>query len=317
MSDKAICTSNGLPNGNLQPPELTTHLFSWQCSLMKIPLFFLSLVFIGSSAFGLEKAFRCENLRAHGAYAKAYLNPLEEELKNAKTQSEQLRIILNAVHGTNRLNANLPDLAKVESVARQFGRRTIEASEKIPGVKEHEHETYREIHNRYSRYGVSKLFFGPIAEDVIRFKIAFGCSHYSRAILALIRSSGIIPADEVKYVVAVSTADQLKVCTVNAEEDMANGHQFLLLKLDGKWNYWNTSSPALELIPTKHQSPRMLLNTVVKFASLHKMPDEGRVVVRAIEGEDTDPICDGTLAELRNIYRSGKASDPICRWTSH
>jgi hypothetical protein len=82
---------------------------------------------------------------------------------------------------------------------------------------------------------------------------------------------------------------------------MADGHQFLLVKLEEKWFYLNSSNPNIELVPAGPDGLWKIQNEIVSFPSLSSRPSGGRVAIRAVEGTD-GVVCDGSLETLRNIY---------------
>ena len=257
---------------------------------------------------------KCVDLKAPGYFTKAYLTKLAPDLIIAKNTSEKLQVILSAVYKKDPINVNHLNFQSFEQLTKKYGKDEIPSNTKLNLVAKEQSELYREMHNRYSRYGLSTLFFGPSAEDVIHFKMAFGCSHFARAILALVRLAKIVPDDDVKYIAAVSMPDQEKICLSNTDDTMANGHQFLLIKINDQWKYWNTSAPKLELLPALNWRSWRDQNEIIQFASLFKMPDNGRVAVRAIEENSSAPLCDNSLEKLRNIYRSGNSDDMVCHW---
>jgi len=275
------------------------------------------LLFIGLFSFlsnsTLAADLECSYLKSPGEFTKAYLEKISSLISSQKSTSEKLRVVLNAVHDKDPIDKNHLNLQVVDQIAKQYGSKLINPEALLKNVPKEQVELYREMHNRYSRHGIANLFFGPTAEDVIHFKMAFGCSHFSRAIFSLVKLAKIVPDDDIKYVAAVSVPDQEKICKSHKDDVMANGHQFLLIKIDGVWNYWNTSASALELLPAPDWKEWRSKNEIVQFPSLYKMPDRGRVAVRAIEEKPNQPLCDNTLERLRNIYRSGNPSDEICR----
>jgi hypothetical protein len=250
----------------------------------------------------------CDDLTAAGPAVKSYATKLKEEILRKSTSEERLLYLLNSIHVRDRIDANKPDLQIIGAIAEKFGAKEISSGssfsdllKKFGKAAETNAETYRQIHNSYGIKGVPSVFFGPTAEDVVRLKIAFGCSHYARALKALILETGTLESSDVRYVTALSSADENKLCHSKNQDYMANGHQFLSVRIKGVWYYLNASSENLELI-RQHSPFNKEEGEYVVFPSLSKWPDGGKVIVTQIEQIDR-PVCDGSLDALRTIYR--------------
>ncbi len=270
-----------------------------------------AIIAVGLKAHGSAE---CALLLEAGEYIQAYVKAIEPALKKSKSQSQSLQIILDAVHKKVPINGNHIDLKTVDSIFRKFGSKEVSETELAKDVSTEQRTLYLELHNKYSRYGVDRLFFGPSAEDVVRFKMAFGCTHYARSLMTIIKELKILPEKNLKYVAAVSAADYKKICESSSDEVMANGHQFLLVKLDKSWSYWNTSNPTLELIPASGWENWKNHNIAILFPSHSNLPAGGKLFIRAIQKSNLDLICDDNLERLRNIYRSGSPADKDCKW---
>jgi len=249
----------------------------------------------------------CDKLTLAGPSVKAYAAKLEEKILKKASVRERLGHLLKTIHTLDPIDNNKPDLQVQAAIAEKFGADELPNSSLITGIlkkfgsaAEANAEIYRQVHNLYGTKGMSFVFFGPSAEEVIRLRIAFGCSHYARALKALIIETGTLAPVDVRYVAAVSTADKKKLCESKNQELMANGHQFLSVKIKGIWYYLNASSADLELI-RQLQPFGQERGEKVMFSSLSKWPDNGKVEVTQIE-QFNKLICDDSLIALREIY---------------
>lgn len=247
----------------------------------------------------------CGSLTAPGKFTERYAENLKDKLSKIDNVRGRIAFLLKSVHESEPINSQKPSMEVLTAISEKFGAHEI-ASDKTfskflaPFGKpvQRNAEVYRQLHNLYGVNGISSVFFGPTAENVFRLKMAFGCSHYARALKALIAATGVLDPADVRYVAAVSTADEDALCKSKDPQFMANGHQFLSVKIDGKWFYLNASSMKPEFIPQTQET-----GETIQFPSLSKWPDHGRVAVAAVD-KPSQPLCDGSLNDLKEIYRS-------------
>lgn len=166
---------------------------------------------------------------------------------------------------------------------------------------------------KYMQNDPADLFFAPSAHEVIKSRAAFGCSHYARAFIAVVKSLGLIdhPKD-LRYVVSCHSDDYNQALEKSDAKATINGHQFVMVRIDSKWIAINTSKCEWTAMPEGF-SPDSVLppgNVPVRFASY----PEVTFLLRKI-GKDYDDDCrDNSLTNLMNIYRSGTAKHADFKW---
>lgn len=167
--------------------------------------------------------------------------------------------------------------------------------------------------------GVSGIFFAPRAGEIVKYRTAFGCSHYARAYIAILKALKIPGLEDVRYVVSSSHTDYRSACpekgAPRAEGLTINGHQFVAVKYGGKWWFINTSYKGLEKVPAGDMD-HLAKDIAVAFPSYAKESGSGhdKLLVRYIGADPDDGACDVSFAALMNISSSGDPASPICRW---
>ena len=163
------------------------------------------------------------------------------------------------------------------------------------------------------------MFFAPGAGEVVKYRTAFGCSHYARAYIALLKALKIPGVEDVRYVISSSYKDYLAACpqkgAPRAKGRTINGHQFVAVKYGGKWFFINTSNKDLEKVPAGDMD-YLGKDLAVAFPSYAKEAASGhnKLLVRYIGGDQDDGACDVSFAALMNISSSGDAASSVCRW---
>jgi hypothetical protein len=168
-------------------------------------------------------------------------------------------------------------------------------------------------HSKFMHKNSADVFFAPSADEVIKSKAAFGCSHYARSFIAVVKALGLIDKPEdLRYVISSKADDYNKAFEKMDKEIIINGHQFVLAKIDSKWIAINTSKSQWTAMPERF-SPDSLnppKNIPVRFESY---PDV-TFLLRKI-GKDYDDDCnDNSLAALMNISRSGDSQNSNFKW---
>jgi hypothetical protein len=171
----------------------------------------------------------------------------------------------------------------------------------------------KEWHEKYMNKNPADVFFAPSADEVIKYKAAFGCSHYARSFIAVVKALGLMDKPEdLRYVISSKAYDYNKTLEKNDSEMTINGHQFVIAKIDTKWIAINTSKSEWTAMPERF-SPNSIGppgNIPIRFASY---PDV-TFLFRKI-GKNYDDDCnDNSLAALMNISRSGDFQDPNFKW---
>ena len=168
-------------------------------------------------------------------------------------------------------------------------------------------------HSKFMLKEPADVFFAPSADEIIKTKAAFGCSHYARSFIAVVKALGLInKPEELRYVIS-SKADDYNEALEKMDTKMPmNGHQFVMVKIDSKWIGINTSKSEWTAMPEGF-SPDAVgppKNIPIRFKSY---PDV-TFLLRKI-GKDYDDDCnDNSLAALMNISRSGDTQDSKFKW---
>ena len=157
------------------------------------------------------------------------------------------------------------------------------------------------------------MFFGPSADDIIKAKAAFGCSHYARSFMAVVKALGLMdnPGD-VRYAISSKADDYNQALDNNDREMTINGHQFVLVRIASKWLAINTSKSEWAALPQGF-SPALVRppgNIPLRFASY----PEVTFLLRKVGADYNDDCSDNSLIALMNIYRSGHARDSDFKW---
>jgi hypothetical protein len=168
-------------------------------------------------------------------------------------------------------------------------------------------------HTTFMQKNPADVFFAPSADELIKTKAAFGCSHYARTFIAVVKALGLInnPKD-MRYVIACKADDYNKALHKNDNEMTINGHQFVLVRINEEWIAINTSKSNWSLMP-KNFSPDLLSHDENIPIQFKEYPDI-TFLLRKIGKDYNDGCEDSSLQSLMNIYRSGDAQDPSFRW---
>ena len=171
----------------------------------------------------------------------------------------------------------------------------------------------REWRGRFMGANPADVFFRQSADDIIRTRAAFGCSHYARTFISIVKALNLIEDPEAMLYAISTKADDYNRALNQVDANMTlNGHQFVLVRLDGRWLALNPSKA--ESVPMPRDfSPRNVRpprNIPVRFPSY-----PGIVLLLRKVGRDHNDGCrDDTLENLMNIYRSGDAQDNEFKW---
>ena len=173
--------------------------------------------------------------------------------------------------------------------------------------------TLKAWHSKYMRKKPADVFFAPSADDLIISKAAFGCSHYARSFIAVVKALDLIDTPEdLRYVISSKADNYNEALETNDKDKTINGHQFVMVKIGTEWIAINTSKSEWTAMPEgfSPDEVRPPGNIPIRFASY---PDVTFLLRRI--GTDYDDDCnDDSLASLMNIYRSGDADNPDFKW---
>ncbi|HKJ30744.1 MAG TPA: hypothetical protein VKA34_02900 [Balneolales bacterium] len=180
-------------------------------------------------------------------------------------------------------------------------------------ISDEQKRNLKDWHEKYMKKTPADVFFAPSADEIIKYKAAFGCSHYARSFIAVVKAIGLMDKPEdLRYVISSKADDYNKALEKNDSEMTINGHQFVIAKIDAKWILINTSKSEWSAMPEGF-SPNSIgppKNFPIRFPSY---PDV-TFLFRKI-GKDCDDDCnDNSLAALMNIYRSGDSQGSNFKW---
>jgi len=181
------------------------------------------------------------------------------------------------------------------------------------GLSSEQKTTLKQWHSRYMQENPADVFFAPSADDIITSEAAFGCSHYARSFMAVVKALNLIHAPEdLRYVLSSKADDYNEALEKKDVEKTINGHQFVMARIGSGWVAINTSKSEWTAMPEGF-SPDGIgppANIPIRFASY---PDV-TFLLRKIGKDDDDDCNDCTLTGLMNIYRSGDVRNPEFKW---
>ena len=181
------------------------------------------------------------------------------------------------------------------------------------GLSPVQKQTLRRWHKKYMQANPADVFFAPSAHEIISTRAAFGCTHYARAFMAVVKALGLISRPEdLRYVIA-SKADDYNRALENQDVNATiNGHQFVIVRIDSRWTAINTSKGestplAAGFDPDFCVPPH---NIPIRFQAY---PDVVFLLRRI--GTNWDDGCgDNSLSALMNISRSGASDNSAFLW---
>lgn len=168
-------------------------------------------------------------------------------------------------------------------------------------------------HSQYMVENPADVFFAPSAGEIIRTKAAFGCSHYARAFIAVVKALDMIdePKD-MRYAISSKSDDYNQAFEKLNKEMTINGHQFVIVRTGSEWIAINTSKSEYTVMP-KNFFPDAFgppENIPVRFGAY---PDV-TFLLRKISRDFNEDCNDNSLSALMNISRSGDSHSPDFRW---
>lgn len=184
------------------------------------------------------------------------------------------------------------------------------------GLSKEQKKIVKVLKNKYMTEHPAGIFFGPSANDIVQYKFAFGCSHYARVFMAVVKSLKLINnSQNMRYAISCLSEDYNN-CLLNPEnhELKINGHQFVLVRINDRWYGINTNYSndyiefpecfSLENINLKEK------NISIQFKLLPK-----KIFLLRKIGKDCNDDCDDySLNNLMNIYRSGEITSTKLNW---
>ena len=169
-------------------------------------------------------------------------------------------------------------------------------------------------HERYMRTNPADVFFAPSADEIIKSKAAFGCTHHARAFIAVVKALGLVERPEdLRYVVSSKADDYNRALESGDAEMTINGHQFVMVRIGPKWIAVNTTRSEIVTMPAGF-SPDSCIpprNIPIRFESY---PPGVVFLLRKIGKDYNDDCGDDSLSALMNISRSGDFNDANFKW---
>ena len=170
--------------------------------------------------------------------------------------------------------------------------------------------------SQFMRSNPADVFFAPSADDIIKTRAAFGCSHYARSFIAIVKALHLVAnPEDIRYAISSKSDNYNQALSKRDKELIINGHQFVIVNISNKWIALNISKSEWTLLPDGF-SPDSVVppkNISVRFASY----PEVTFLFRKIGKDFNDDCGDSSLTALMNIYRSGKANNPNFMWEKY
>lgn len=172
----------------------------------------------------------------------------------------------------------------------------------------------KDRHTAFMQKNPADVFFAPSADELIRTKAAFGCSHYARAFIAVVKALNLIDNPQnMRYAISCKADDYNKAFKQKDRKKTINGHQFVLIKIEQNWIAINTSKNDWVEMPKEFLPD--LLSHDKNFTIHFKAYPDATFLLRKIGKDYNDDCRDNSLTALMNIYRSGNAKDSDFRWS--
>lgn len=181
------------------------------------------------------------------------------------------------------------------------------------GLSPVQKQTLRRWHKKYMQANPADVFFAPSAHEIISTRAAFGCTHYARAFMAVVKALGLISRPEdLRYVIASKADDYNRALENQDVSATINGHQFVIVRIDSRWTAINTSKGestplAAGFDPDFCVPPH---NIPIRFKAY---PDVV-FLLRKIGTNWDDGCGDNSLSALMNISRSGAPDNSAFLW---
>ncbi|MBN2407834.1 MAG: hypothetical protein JXJ19_09060 [Elusimicrobia bacterium] len=171
----------------------------------------------------------------------------------------------------------------------------------------------KDWNSKYMQSEPSKVFFSPSADEIIKTRAAFGCTHYARAFIGVVKALGLInSAEDLRYTISCKADDYNEALEKNDSKMTINGHQFVIVKINSRWYAVNTSKGESVPLPEEF-SPESIIpphNIPIKFKSYSDIT----FLLRKVGQDYNDDCGDDNLMSLMNISRSGDPASSKFKW---
>ena len=181
------------------------------------------------------------------------------------------------------------------------------------GLSPMQKQTLGRWREKYMRADPADVFFAPSADEIIRTRAAFGCTHYARAFIAVVKALGLVgEPQDIRYVISSKADDYNRALANNDFRATINGHQFVIVRVDSRWIAINTSKGESTPLPAGFDADSCVPphNTPIRFPAY---PDIV-FLLRRIGAHWDDGCGDNSRSALMNISRSGAPEYSAFRW---
>jgi hypothetical protein len=169
--------------------------------------------------------------------------------------------------------------------------------------------------SKFMRSNPADVFFAPSADDIIRTKAAFGCSHYARSFISIVKALNLVKEPQnLRYIAAAAADDYNQALLAKDQKKTINGHQFVIVKIESKWIAIDTSKSEYVTLPEGF-TPDSVIPT--KNISIRLPAYSRTLLIRKIGKDFNDDCNDSSLIALMNIYRSGDENNPNFKWEKY
>lgn len=169
-------------------------------------------------------------------------------------------------------------------------------------------------HAKYMQDNPADVFFAPSADEIIRTRAGFGCTHFARGFITVVKALGLVEKPEdLRYVISSKADDYNRALEKDDHEMTINGHQFVMVKVNSKWIAINTTKSEITEMPDgfSPDSCAPPKNIPIRFKSY---PSDIVFLLRKIGKDYNDDCGDDSLSHLMNISRSGVPQDAAFKW---
>lgn len=170
--------------------------------------------------------------------------------------------------------------------------------------------------SKYMSSNPADVFFAPSANDIIKTKAAFGCTHYARSFIAVVKALHLVAnPEDIRYAISSKSDNYNEALSKDDKIMTIHGHQFVIVRIAERWIALNTSKAEWTQLPDEFAPDSVAppKNISVRFASY----PEVTFLFRKIGKDFNDDCNDNSLNALMNIYRSGDPNNQDFKWKEY
>ena len=166
-------------------------------------------------------------------YAREVVSPRLPARRNQDTLAQLLVVSKTLIDPHDGVSSNRMEPGKFMGF-NMLGKVGLGAVSMI-GLSPVQKQTVRRWHKKYMREDPADVFFGPSADEIVGTRAAFGCTHYARAFIAVVKALEIIsdPRD-LRYVISSKADDYNRAMADQDFRATINGHQFVIVRADSQ-----------------------------------------------------------------------------------